>query len=164
MCFNLVHTSIKYSSLLKLSSVTPGGHHLFSVGTLTVTLSLPYVHEVDSNVLNFSLILPMINGAFWLIKAPFGFDLAYGLEFQGLFQDLQVHFISHEILSEPLLNHNIHRQLPRLNIKLHLTFGDSITVPVRHLQIKDYVDDKPVCLLTGSLGTVKRIIVEGEMC
>ena len=89
---NPPHTPIR-QFLLETPLVTPGVGHLCSVGPLTVILSLPYVHEIYSSILNFGLILPLINDAFWLIKAPSGFGSAYGLELCGLFLDSGVHFV-----------------------------------------------------------------------
>ena len=92
-CTLILTTPPLSSSLWKTPSVTPGVSHLLSAGPLTVILRLLYVHEVYSSALNFSLILLLINDAFWLIRAPFGFGSAYGLELGGLFLDLGVHFV-----------------------------------------------------------------------
>lgn len=86
------------------------------------------------------------------MKAPFGFDSADGLELRGLFKDLGVHFILCEVFFKAVLNHKIHRQPPVLNIKLPFTFGDSVSVTLRLLQMKgDCADDKQVYLPPGSL-------------
>lgn len=121
------------------------------------------MQDVGSSIFNFTLILPLINEAFWLIQAPFGFGSAYGLELCALFLDLGVHFVSSPL--KAMLNHKIHRQPPVVNIKLHFTFGDSVSVTLRYLQAKgEGAGDKQVSCWLAALGTIKRISVEGEMC